>query len=149
MQQQIEKLKQEKEKLSIEYKNNQTEYKSEIKKIDRAIRNFERGMHALTGTVKPKRQKSYSEIENILGENGALHIKELVKKLNERGFPMTYPSVSGLLQLYAKANKKFIKVAPATYALIEPNAQINDEANKRTIVYEIESAEIGGGDGEY
>lgn len=129
MQQQIEKLKQEREKLSTEFKNNQTEYKSEIRKINRAIKNFEKGMNELTGIVKPKKQKSYSEIENILSENGALHIKELVKKLNERGFPMTYPSVSGLLQLYAKSNKKFIKVAPATYGLLEPESVVKPEVS--------------------
>ena len=141
MQQQIEKLKLEREKLATEFKNNQIEYKSEIKKIDRAIKSFEKGMNVLTGITKPKRQKSYSEIENILSENGALHIKELVKKLNERGFPMTYPSVSGLLQLYAKANKKFVKTAPATYSLLKPEMKFNDEANQRTIVYETDSAE--------
>lgn len=62
---------------------------------------------------------------------------------------MSYSSVSGLLQLYAKANKKFVKVAPATYALIESKSQTDDEANERTIVYETYPAETGGADGEY
>lgn len=127
MQQQIEKLKETKAKLKKDFDEYSAEYKIETKRIDQAIRNFEKGMSALSGTAKPKRQKSYSEIENILSENGALHIKELVKKLNERGFPMTYPSVSGLLQLYAKSNKKFIKVAPATYGLIESKSFIKPE----------------------
>lgn len=129
MQQQIEKLKETKAKLKRDFDEYHAEYKTETKRIDQAIRNFERGMNALSGTAKPKRQKSYSEIENILSENGALHIKELVKKLDERGFPMTYPSVSGLLQLYAKAGKKFVKVSPATYGLIGPEPVVKPEVS--------------------
>lgn len=122
MQQEIEKLKQEKNKLTTEYENSRTEYKTEINKINRAIRSFEKGLSELTGTaVKTKRTKSHSEIETILKEEGALHLKKLSEKLNERGIPMSYQGLSGLMQLYAKAGKKFVKTAPATYALIEPN----------------------------
>lgn len=117
MEQQIEKLKQEKEKLTIEYKNNQTEYKSEIKRIDRAIRNFQRGMNELNGNSNPK-VKSSSVIEEILTASGPLHLKILCEKLNERGIPMQYQSLSGLLQSYAKSGKKFVKTAPATFGLL-------------------------------
>lgn len=134
MYQQIEKLKQEKEKLTVEYKNNQTEYKSEIKRINKAIRSFEKGVSELNGTAaaKAKRPKTSSGIEQILLKSGPLHIKELVAKLNEQGIPMKYQSVSGILQLYAKANKKFVKTAPATYALIEPNVVSELEASAET-----------------
>ena len=133
MQQQIEKLKQEKSKLTTEYQNSQVEYKAEIKRVDRAIRNFEKGMNELNGTaVKPKRQKSSSVIETILSETGPLHVKELVKKLNERGVPMGYQSLSGILQLYSKAGKKFIKTAPATYGLLESaTTQTSDQTGKQ------------------
>ena len=57
---------------------------------------------------------------------------------------MQYQSVSGLLQLYAKSGRKFIKVAPATYAVIEPAAQVNDETNEQTVVYETGFNEAGG-----
>lgn len=151
MQQQIEKLKQEKGKLTTEYKNSQVEYKAEIKRIDRAIKNFEKGMNELNGNAKPKRQKSHSEIEKILSENGPLHIKLLCKKLNERGIPMGYQSLSGLMQLYSKAGKKFIKTAPATFGLIEPLPVVSETpetTDERTIVYEVEEDEVGGGDAE-
>lgn len=117
MEQQIEKLKKEREKLTTEYKNNQTEYKAEIKRIDRAIRNFQRGMNELNGNGKPK-VKSSSVIEEILTESEPLHLKILCEKLNERGIPMAYQSLSGLLQSYAKAGKKFVKTAPATFGLL-------------------------------
>lgn len=87
MQQQIEKLKETKAKLKKDFDEYSAEYKTETKRIDQAIKNFEKGMNVLAGTSKPKRQKSYSEIENILGENGASHIKFLVKKMN-------YPAAS-------------------------------------------------------
>lgn len=129
--QQIEKLKETREKLTVDYKNNQTEYKAEIKRIDRTIKSFEKGMSELNGTtVKPKRVKSYSEIEKILSETGQLHVKEIVRRLNERGIPMSYQSASGLLQLYSKSGKIFTKTAPATYALIEQPVKVKKEANK-------------------
>ena len=129
MQQEIEKLKQEKNKLTTEYQNSQTEYKSEINKINRAIRSFEKGLNELSGTaVKTKRPKSHSVIETILAETGPLHIKQLCEKLNERGIPMSYQGLSGLMQLYAKAGKKFVKTAPATYALIEPSVVSEPDA---------------------
>ena len=123
MQQEIEKLKQEKNKLTTEYQNSRIEYKTEITKINRAIRSFEKGLSELSGTmVKTKRPKSHSEIEKILAESGALHLKQLSEKLNERGILMSYQGLSGLMQFYAKAGKMFVKTAPATYALIEQNA---------------------------
>lgn len=126
MQQEIEKLKQEKEKLTVEYQNSQLKYKDEVSKINRAIRNFEKGISELNGTpTRTKRPKASSEIEAILQEEGALHLKQLCQKLNERGIPMSYQSLSGLMQLYAKAGKKFVKVAPATYALIKQNTEQN------------------------
>lgn len=138
MEQQIEKLKKEREKLTAEYKNNQTEYKAEIKRIDRAIRNFQRGMNELNGNSNPK-VKSSSVIEEILTESGPLHLKLLCEKLHERGIPMQYQSLSGLLQSYAKAGKKFEKTAPATFGLLSAapentektaNEQIKAEAEK-------------------
>ncbi len=52
---------------------------------------------------------------------------------------MNYQSLSGIMQLYAKAQKKFVKTAPATYALIEVEAQINEsESNEETVVYDDE-----------
>ena len=68
MYQQIEKLKKEREKLTVEYKTNQIEFKAEIKRINSAIRNFEKGINQLNGVVKPKRVKSSSEIEKIFEE---------------------------------------------------------------------------------
>jgi hypothetical protein len=145
MQQEIEKLKQEKNKLMNEYQNSRSEYKTEINKINRAIRSFEKGLNELSGTaVKRKRPKSPSEIEKILAEEGAMHLKKLCEKLNERHIPISYQSLSGLMQLYAKAGKKFVKIAPATYALIEPEPALDDKDSKRTIVYEIDSVETGG-----
>ncbi len=150
MQQQIEKLKQEREKLTAEYQNNQTEYKSEINRINRAIRSFEKGMSELNnGAPKPKRQKSSSVIEIILSETGPLHIKELVKQLNERGIPMGYQSLSGILQLYSKAGKKFIKTAPATFGLIKAEDQTSEPANKLTIVYEMDENKLGDNNDEH
>lgn len=148
MQQQIEKLKETKAKLKKDFDEYSAEYKTETKRINQAIRNFEKGMSALGGTAKPKRRKSNSEIENILRENGALHIKEIVNKLNDRGIPMHYQSVSGLLQLYAKSGKKFVKTAPATYSLIEPEDQTSDVINKQTVIYEMDENELGGGSDE-
>lgn len=139
MQQEIEKLKQEKNKLTTEYENSRTEYKCEINKITRAIRSFEKGLNELSGTaVKTKRVKSHSEIEKILKEEGALHLKQLCEKLNERGIPMSYQGLSGLMQLYAKANKMFVKTAPATYALNEPNVVSEPEpADKPEVSVEL------------
>jgi hypothetical protein len=126
MQQEIEKLKQEKNKLTTEFQNSRMKYKDEVNKINRAIRSFEKGLSELSGTaVKTKRPKSYSEIEAILKEEGELHLKQLCQKLNERNIPMSYQSLSGLMQLYAKANKMFVKTAPATYALIKQNTEQN------------------------
>ncbi len=143
---QIEKLKKEREKLVTEYKTNQTEYKSEIKRIDKAIRNFEKGVNELNGAVKPKRVKTSTEIEKILTE-GPLHLKQLVEKLNARGIPMAYQSISGIMQLYAKSGKKFVKTAPATYALIEPIAQSDvQNSTEQTVVYKEMTA--GGENGE-
>lgn len=140
---QIEKLKKEREKLVTEYKTSQTEYKSEIKRIDKAIRNFEKGVNELNGAIKPKRLKTSSQIEKILAER-PLHLKQLVEKLNARGIPMGYQSVSGIMQLYAKAGKKFVKIAPATYALIEPIAQSDvQNSTEQTVVYE---EKISGGE---
>ena len=149
MQQQIEKLKQEKGKLTTEYQNSQTEYKAEIKRIDRAIKNFEKGMSELNGVAKPKRPKSHSVIETILAETGPLHIKQLCEKLNERGIPMSYQSLSGLLQVYAKAGKKFVKTAPATFGLIKAEAQTSEHANKLTIVYEMDENKLGDNNDEH
>lgn len=143
MQQEIEKLKQEKNKLTTEYLNSRTVYKTEINKINRAIRSFEKGINELNGmAVKTKRLKSPSEIEKILAEEGPLHIKQLCEKLNARHIPMSYQSLSGLMQLYAKAGKKFVKVAPATYKLIEPIAGEENSNNVRTIVYELTETEL-------
>lgn len=116
---QIEKLRQEREVLTTEHNANQKEYKGEIKRIDRAIKHFEKGMNVLQGTIRPKGIKKYSEIERVLAETGPLHVKQLCKKLHERGIPMKYASASGLLQFYAKSGKMFVKTAPATYGLLD------------------------------
>lgn len=135
MYQEIEKLKQEREKLNVEYQNSQSEYKSEIKRINKAIRSFEKGISELNGTsaAKEKRPKTSSTIEQILSETGPLKITELAAKLNERGVPMKYQSLSGILQLYSKAGKKFVKTAPATYGLLESVvAQASDQSGDQT-----------------
>lgn len=79
MQQQIEKLKETKAKLKKDFDEYSAEYKTETKRIDQAIKNFEKGMNALSGIAQPKRGKSNSEIENILREYGASHIKFWLK----------------------------------------------------------------------
>ena len=149
MQQQIENLKREKTKLMSEYKKSQVEYKFEINRINRAIKNFEKGMNELNGITKPKRQKSSSQIEAILSETGPLHIKRLCEKLNERGIPMSLQSLSGLMQLYSKSGKMFIKTAPATFGLLQLEAQTSDVANKRKVIYEMDENQLGGTNDEH
>ncbi|MCD9186297.1 MAG: hypothetical protein LUM44_07675 [Pyrinomonadaceae bacterium] len=129
MQQQIEKLKEEREKLTVEFQTSRTEYKSEINRINRAIKIFEKGMNELHGIIKPKRQKSSSQIEAILSETGPLHIKRLCEKLNERGIPMSLQSLSGLMQLYSKSGKMFTKTAPATFGLLELDPVVKSETS--------------------
>lgn len=146
---QIQKLKQTKAKLTASFEEHQKEYKTEVKRIDRAIKNFEKGIDALKGNVaRITPQKKNSEIEKILSETGPLHLKQLCKKLNERGIPMQYQSLSGLMQLYAKAGKLFVKTAPATFALLKPVPENNDRTNVQTIVYEMDENEFGGGSDE-
>lgn len=130
MYQQIEKLKTEKQKLTVEYKNNQTEFKGEINRINKAIRSFEKGMNELNGSTQPKRRKMMVEIENILA-GGALHVKEILARLHQAGFTnLHYQSISGILQTYAKAGKKFVKTAPATFGLLEQKieGEVNNES---------------------
>lgn len=116
---QIQKLQETKTKLKTDFEEHKTEYRTETKRIDRAIKIFEKGINELKGsTTISTRQKRYSVIEEILAENGPLHLKKLCEKLHERGIPMHYQSLSGLMQMYVKAGKIFTKVAPATFGLI-------------------------------
>lgn len=138
----IEKLKQEKHRLTAQFEAGKAGYKSEVGRLDRAIRNFERGLNELEGTTteKSKRPPTIEEIEKILS-SGPKHLKEIVAELNSGGREARYQSVSGLLQTYAKEGKRFIKVAPATYAMIPAEARIDDEkSTERVVVYEEESA---------
>jgi thiamine biosynthesis lipoprotein ApbE len=116
----IEKLQREKEKLTTEFKENRTEYKSELKRINTAIKRFSQGYEALGSNLSkmPYKRGMATEIERIL-VNGAMTIKQIVAELSVRGFSsVKYQSVSAVLQINAKAGKRFFKVAPATYALI-------------------------------
>lgn len=115
----IEKLKETKERLTTEFVENRIEYKAEIKKIDTAIRKFQQGYEALGNTpleISPKRGIA-DEIEKIL-VSGPKHINEIIEELRNRGFSPKYQSVSAILQIHAKAGRKFVKILPATYALI-------------------------------
>lgn len=145
--QQIEKLKREREKLVVEYKNNQTEYKSEIKRIDKAIRTFEKGVNQL-GVNSPhkSRVKTIEVIEKILA-GGPRHLKEIIAQLNSMNFGKSfeYQSVSGMLQLYVKAGKKIMKTAPATFALVKSTAQIENEKPVEQIVFYEEECNVNEG----
>ncbi len=137
MLEQIEKLKAEREKLTTEYKNNQSEYKSEVKRIDKAIRSFERGMNELNGNSSTVgRPGVANEIEKILREQASpLHLKKIVAELHARHYSNAYQSISGLMQNYVKAGKKFRKMAPATYGLIE------DKTISESVPEEVETEE--------
>ncbi len=146
----VEKLQVEKEKLIVEFEKSRIEYKSEVKRINTAIRKFSQGYEALGETLqeKPLKRGIAAEIEKIL-LNGAKHVKEIANELQQRGFSSHYQSISGLLQTYAKANKKFKRIAPATFALLsEPKVknEINANSSEQTIIYE----ELGtGGENEF
>ena len=168
MHQAVEKLKTEKEKLTSEFKETRNEYRAEIKRINKAIRSFSVGFAALGGMKfenPPKRGMTHA-IEKILA-GGAKRIREIIDELTKFGYhQIQYQSVSGLMQANAKAGKKFIKVAPATFALLpekentgekeitgEPKNETSksrkeknvDASFERTVVYE-ETTATGGGD---
>ncbi len=135
----VEKLQVEREKLTVEFKESRIEYKAEVKRINKAIRKFSQGYEVLGKPLleNPPKRGITAEVENIL-LNGAKHVKEIVAELQNRGFSSRYQMVSGLLQTYAKANKKFKRVAPATFALIsqtEVKNKIMNDSSDQTIVY--------------
>lgn len=118
----IETLKNERQKLTNEFNETRRDYKSEIRRIDTALRKFRQGVDALDeSTVKrEKRNTVTAEIENIIREFGPAKVRDITLQLHQRGFPQTAEqTVSGILQRCAKANKRFIKTAPATYALLQ------------------------------
>jgi hypothetical protein len=114
----IEKLLEERERITREFQEHKTQFQTNLKQIYKALKNFTRSNAALGQTVI--RQRGMTEaIEEILQNKEKLHLKEIVAALSEKGYTPIYQSVSGLLQTYAKADKKFVKVGPATFALIE------------------------------
>lgn len=139
----IEKLKETKERLTTEFVENRIEYKAEIKKIDTAIKKFQQGYEALGDNSlehSPKRGIA-NEIEKIL-VGGPKHINEILEELRNRGFLTKYQSVSAVLQIHAKAGRKFVKILPATYALIPLNVEITkvtteQNGEDRTLLDEI------------
>lgn len=121
----IEKLKETKDRLTTEFVENRIEYKAEIKKINTAIRKFQQGYEVLGNTpLETSRKRGIAdEIEKIL-VSGPKHINEILEELTNRGFSPKYQSVSAILQVHAKAKRKFVKILPATYALIPLNIEI-------------------------
>jgi len=117
----IERLEAEKEKLTNEFNETHSEYKSEMKRINTALRKFRQGVNALSdeSPAKQKKQTVTAEIEIILKEFGASKVKDITHQLHQRGFQTTEQTVSGILQRCVKAGKRFTKVGPATYALLE------------------------------
>ena len=121
----VEKLRAEKERLTAEYKETQKEYKTEIKRIDTAIRKFNAGYSALGRALTGEpRKNATAEIEKILAEKGEpMHVKMIEAELIARGFEIMLPSISSTLINYSKAGKKFVKTAPATFALLRSQQQ--------------------------
>lgn len=139
----IEKLKETKEKLTTEFVENRIEYKAEIRKIDTAIKKFQQGYEALGNTLSgtPAKRGMANEIEKML-VTGPMHINEIVEELRNRGFSPKYQSVSAVLQIHAKTGRKFVKILPATYALIPLNVGIikvvtEQNGGDRTLLDEI------------
>lgn len=136
----IEKLKTEKEKLTTEFIESRNDYRAEMKRINKAIRNFSKGMEAL-GTMEvenvPKRGMS-KEIEKILA-GGAMTVRQVIDALNAADYRPNYQTVSGVLQANAKAGKKFKKVAPATFALITEAEAAEAEKEELIIARELET----------
>ncbi len=125
----IEKLKTEKGKLTVEFIESRNDYRAEVKRINRAIRNFSKGIEALGATETentPKRGMS-KEIERILA-GGAKTVSQVVSELNRLNYNPHYQTVSGVLRSNAKAGKRFVKVAPATFALIPKAEAATEEA---------------------
>ncbi|MEJ7848379.1 MAG: hypothetical protein WKF92_09845 [Pyrinomonadaceae bacterium] len=130
MLEEIEKLKLEKEKLQNEHVLHQGGYKSKMRRINTAIRNFEQGVPAaVDGSTPIRRRGAAIEIEKILREHKKpMHLKLIVAALHERLFVNSYQSISGLLQVFAKKEKKFTKVGPSTYALITAKTSVKAKA---------------------
>lgn len=114
----IEKLKTERAKLTKNAEKFDAEYKSEIQRIDTAIRKFEEGIAALRSKDLLPQISATVEIENILAENGAMHVSAIMDELHRRGHSMRLQSVSCALQTAAKKQKKYRRVSPSTFALV-------------------------------
>ena len=133
----IEKLKTEKEKMTNEFIESRNDYRAEMKRINKAIRNFSRGIEALGATEteienQPKRGMS-KEIERILA-NGARTVRQVIDELNAANYRPNYQTVSGILQANVKAGKRFVKIAPATFALMEKAEATGAESEKELII---------------
>lgn len=146
----ISSLVEEKEKLTNEFNETRSKYKSEMRRIDTALRKFRQGVDALSSdSPMPRKNKitATSEIEKIIAEFGQSKIKDITARLHLRGFNQTTEqTVSGILQRNAKAGQRFVKVAPATYALLEKTkvATATEEDVQLTVVYEDKL--VGGND---
>lgn len=116
----ITQLKERKEKLASSFKRQKNEYRSKINQIDRAINSFEKGFKELQGEeLRPPTTADI--VETILRESRKpLHLKKIVAELNRRrNITSPYQSVSRLLQTYSKMGKRFKRVSPATFTLVQ------------------------------
>lgn len=143
----IEQLKAEKEKLTTEFNNSRDKYKTELTRINTAIRKSQKGAGSAEAPGTNEKRTATSEIERILAVFGASKIKDITLQLNQRGFPQTdVQTVSGILQRGAKTGKRFIKTAPATYALLA----VEDKPAEEEVIEQTagEHEQAGGGDDE-
>lgn len=126
----IKKLRSTKESLLIE----RNEIDTEVEKIDVALEKFLEGIDVLSkekisnvaskAKEKPKKLTATAAIENMLKESDEpMKVKELTSMLSRKGYQTAETTVSSILQTNAKKKKKFVKVAPATYAILKKNSK--------------------------
>lgn len=105
-------------KLTKDAREFDAKYKKEIQRIDTVIQKFEEGMAALGSKNSLPRKSATAEIENILAQFGAMHVRDVTDELHRRGHSMALQLVSCALQTAAKKEKKYRRVSPATFALV-------------------------------
>lgn len=79
--------------------------------------------------AKAQAKNATAEIQFILAERGALHLREITEELHLRGYKINYQSVSSALSTAVKRKDRYKRTAPATFAL---RAKVVRNTNSRS-----------------
>ncbi len=105
-------------KANLLYERNEID--TEVEKIDVAIEKFEEGINVLGQEIINKEKAEVKAIEAVLQESHfPMHHREIIRRLQQRGFAVTEEELLKILLNHAKDNKKFKEVSPSIFTTID------------------------------